>query len=134
MGKSSILNALVGEERAVVSDLAGTTRDSVDTLIAGPEGRNFRLVDTAGMRRRAKVLLPLRSACAALPSRTQRAVHEDRTDSLEGTEGTPLLVSLAFVRMIFVSRGLAMHITLTHPLHPAPEAYRPDRSGGRPCQ
>uniref|UniRef100_A0A7S4GHR9 GTPase Der n=1 Tax=Eutreptiella gymnastica TaxID=73025 RepID=A0A7S4GHR9_9EUGL len=55
VGKSSILNALVGEERAVVSDLAGTTRDSVDTLIAGPEGRNFRLVDTAGMRRRAKV-------------------------------------------------------------------------------
>eukprot|EP00668_Euglena_longa_P046462 GGOE01062147.1.p1 GENE.GGOE01062147.1~~GGOE01062147.1.p1 ORF type:complete len:678 (+),score=117.46 GGOE01062147.1:39-2072(+) len=55
VGKSSILNAIVGQERAVVSDVAGTTRDSVDTLIVGPGDQSIRLVDTAGIRKRAKV-------------------------------------------------------------------------------
>eukprot|EP00667_Euglena_gracilis_P004783 EG_transcript_4812 len=55
VGKSSILNAIVGEERAVVSDVAGTTRDAVDTLIVGPRNRPIRLVDTAGIRKRSKV-------------------------------------------------------------------------------
>ena len=50
-GKSSLLNALVGEERALVSPVAGTTRDAVDTVVAH-DGRTVRLVDTAGLRRR----------------------------------------------------------------------------------
>ena len=50
-GKSSLLNALVGEERALVSPVAGTTRDAVDTVVAH-DGRSVRLVDTAGLRRR----------------------------------------------------------------------------------
>ena len=53
VGKSSLLNALLGEERAIVSDVAGTTRDSVDAEIAA-SGRRFRLVDTAGIRRRGR--------------------------------------------------------------------------------
>ncbi len=54
VGKSSLLNALVGEERALVSSVAGTTRDSVDTLIEHSSGL-VRLIDTAGIRRRGVV-------------------------------------------------------------------------------
>jgi GTP-binding protein len=54
VGKSSLLNAIVGEERAIVSDVPGTTRDAVDTLIER-EGHRWLLVDTAGIRRRGKV-------------------------------------------------------------------------------
>jgi GTPase len=54
VGKSSIFNALVGEERSVVYQEAGTTRDSVDALLEWPDGP-VRFVDTAGMRRQARV-------------------------------------------------------------------------------
>ena len=53
VGKSSLLNALLGRERAIVSDVAGTTRDSFDATLEAA-GRRFRLVDTAGIRRRGK--------------------------------------------------------------------------------
>ena len=54
VGKSSIFNALVGEERSVVFEEAGTTRDSVDALLEWPDGP-VRFVDTAGMRRQTRV-------------------------------------------------------------------------------
>lgn len=50
VGKSSLLNRLLGEERAVVSAVPGTTRDAVDSLVVR-EGRSYSLVDTAGIRR-----------------------------------------------------------------------------------
>jgi GTP-binding protein len=53
-GKSTLTNRLAGFERSIVSDVAGTTRDAVDTLVTH-EGRIYRLVDTAGMRRLAKI-------------------------------------------------------------------------------
>ena len=53
-GKSSLLNALVGEDRVLVSDQPYTTRDSIDTTLAW-RGREFRFVDTAGMRKASKV-------------------------------------------------------------------------------
>lgn len=54
VGKSLLLNAILGEQRVIVSDVAGTTRDAVDTEIDTPEGA-FLLVDTAGVRRPGKL-------------------------------------------------------------------------------
>ena len=54
VGKSTLFNRLTGDERAVVHDLPGTTRDSIDTEVETPEGR-IRFVDTAGMRRKSKI-------------------------------------------------------------------------------
>ena len=54
VGKSRLLNALLGEERAIVSDEPGTTRDSLDTVIEW-EGQQVTLIDTAGIRRRGRV-------------------------------------------------------------------------------
>ena len=54
VGKSSLLNSLLGEERAIVSDIPGTTRDAIDTSLDW-NGVSVRLVDTAGMRRRGKI-------------------------------------------------------------------------------
>ena len=54
VGKSTLFNRLIGDERSVVHDMPGTTRDAIDTVIETDLGR-IRLVDTAGMRRRAKV-------------------------------------------------------------------------------
>ena len=51
VGKSSITNDLIGKKRSIVSDVAGTTRDAIDTVIER-EGRKYRLIDTAGMRKR----------------------------------------------------------------------------------
>ncbi|MCZ7628462.1 MAG: 50S ribosome-binding GTPase [Microthrixaceae bacterium] len=54
VGKSTLFNRLIGAERAVVHDMPGTTRDSIDTVVDTAAGR-IRFVDTAGMRRKARI-------------------------------------------------------------------------------
>jgi GTP-binding protein len=56
VGKSTLLNALIGEERSIVSPIAGTTRDAVNETI-GRDGVNYEFVDTAGIRRKGKTKL-----------------------------------------------------------------------------
>jgi GTP-binding protein len=84
VGKSSLLNQLVGEKRAVVSDIPGTTRDTVDSLLV-LDGHSYRLIDTAGIRRRGKID---RGVERFSVSQAQKAI--DRCDVailvLDGTE------------------------------------------------
>lgn len=54
VGKSSIINKLLGENRVIVSDIAGTTRDAIDTEIVH-DGREYVFIDTAGLRRKSKI-------------------------------------------------------------------------------
>lgn len=54
VGKSSITNALLGQSRVIVSDIAGTTRDSIDTPFSS-EGRNYVAIDTAGLNKRGRI-------------------------------------------------------------------------------
>ncbi|MEG0832033.1 MAG: ribosome biogenesis GTPase Der [Acidaminococcaceae bacterium] len=86
VGKSSIFNTLVGEVRSIVSDIAGTTRDAIDTPVV-KDGLNFLFIDTAGMRRKARIDEPIEKYSII---RSLRAV--DRSDvvliiinAIEGT-------------------------------------------------
>ena len=56
VGKSTLINQLLGEERLLTSDIAGTTRDAVDTNLTTRDGKQFVLVDTAGMRRKKSIV------------------------------------------------------------------------------
>ena len=58
VGKSSLLNRILGEERVIVSNVAGTTRDAVDSYFENSEGK-YRFIDTAGMRKKSKVDDPI---------------------------------------------------------------------------
>ncbi|MGH9114600.1 MAG: ribosome biogenesis GTPase Der [Acidimicrobiales bacterium] len=85
VGKSTLFNRLIGDERAVVHDTPGTTRDSIDTVVSTPAG-DIRFVDTAGMRRRAK-----EAGAAEFYSLVRALQAMDRANSallvLDATEG-----------------------------------------------
>ena len=55
VGKSTLLNKLLGYERMIVSEIPGTTRDCVDVFLSLPNGKNYLLIDTPGIRRRTKI-------------------------------------------------------------------------------
>ena len=75
VGKSSLLNSIVGAERSIVSSMAGTTRDAIDTDIETPDGRRFKLIDTAGVRKRASIAS---GKDGAEPLSVERAFHAVR--------------------------------------------------------
>jgi GTPase len=85
VGKSSLVNAFTGEQRMIVSSIAGTTRDAIDTQLEH-EGETFRLIDTAGIRRKGKIQ---GSVEYYMVNRAQKAI--DRCDCamivINGEEG-----------------------------------------------
>jgi len=87
-GKSSLVNRIAGEERAIVSDIAGTTRDSIDSDIENSHGR-FTFIDTAGLRRKSRVTKAHDDIERYSIIRAEMAV--DRADvciiMIDGTEG-----------------------------------------------
>ena len=89
VGKSTLLNRLLGEERSIVTDIPGTTRDAVDAEIER-DGARFRLIDTAGIRRKGKTHL-----LAEKLSVIQARRHLERSDvallMLDATEGVTAL-------------------------------------------
>jgi GTP-binding protein len=107
-GKSTLFNRLVGEERAVVHDLPGTTRDALDTVIE-TEGGPLRFVDTAGMRRasrtergteyfavvRALAALDAADVALLVVDATEGVTHQDqRLAERIGASGSPAVVVL----------------------------------------
>src|SRR5213075_1451859 len=89
VGKSTLLNKLVGQERAMVSPIAGTTRDAVDSLIQH-NGLNVRFIDTAGIRRKGKTELKAEKLSVVMARR-----HLERSDVailvIDGVEGVTAL-------------------------------------------
>jgi GTP-binding protein len=85
VGKSTLFNRLIGDERSVVHDLPGTTRDTIDTQVTTPSGE-LRFIDTAGMRRRSK-----EAAGAEYYSLVRALQAIDRADAamlvIDATEG-----------------------------------------------
>ncbi len=99
-GKSSLVNALCGSQRMIVSDVAGTTRDSVDIAVE-LHGRPYIFVDTAGVRRRAKIQDPVErySVNASLKSTTKAHVTLVLLDGQEGlTQQDKRLIDLLDAR------------------------------------
>jgi GTP-binding protein len=108
VGKSTLFNRLIGDERAVVHDLPGTTRDAVDTVLDTPDGP-IRFVDTAGMRRASRTergteYFAMVRALAALDRAdvvllvidvTEGVAHQDqRLAERVGASGSPVVVVL----------------------------------------
>ncbi len=85
VGKSTLLNRLVGQERAMVSPIAGTTRDAVDSVVEH-EGKRVRFIDTAGIRRKGKTELKAEKLSVVMARR-----HLERSDValllLDGSQG-----------------------------------------------
>lgn len=88
VGKSTLFNRLVGDERSVVHDMSGTTRDSIDTLVETPDGP-IVFVDTAGMRRRSRIddSAEYYSAVRALRSIDDADIAILVVDATEGVTG-----------------------------------------------
>jgi GTP-binding protein len=92
VGKSSILNALLGEERTIVSDISGTTRDAIDVPVMH-NGQEFVLVDTAGIRKKGKVdygieMFSVDRSIRALREADVTVIVLDATENLNNQEAS----------------------------------------------
>jgi GTP-binding protein len=131
VGKSTLFNRLVGDERSVVHDLPGTTRDSVDTLVETELGE-IRLVDTAGMRRRARIneqteyyssVRALRSIDRAdvallVIDATEGVTHQDQrlAERIDGA-GCPIVVMLNKWELLDAEARDDVHYQMARKLH-----------------
>src|SRR5918996_4679862 len=99
VGKSSILNALTGQERSIVDSIPGTTRDPVDAHMRVPDGRRLRIVDTAGMRRQVQIKDPLEYFSYLRANRTLERVDAAIlvVDAWEGITGHDQRIADAIV-------------------------------------
>jgi GTP-binding protein len=94
-GKSTLVNRLLGQERMITGPEPGLTRDAVSVVLTGPEGRQFELVDTAGLRRRARVETPLEkmSTGAAIGALRMAEVVVVVVDATEGLQDQDLQIA-----------------------------------------
>jgi GTP-binding protein len=107
VGKSTLVNRLIGEERVIASDQPGTTRDSI-LVPFERDGRNFQLIDTAGMRRRARVEDEIERASVA---KTLQAIDEahvvilvvDAHDTVSEQDASVLGVALQRGRALIIA-------------------------------
>ncbi len=152
VGKSTLFNRLIGDERSVVHDLPGTTRDSIDTLVSTADG-DVSFIDTAGMRRRAKeaegaeyyslvrALQALDRADAALLviDATEGITRQDqrlaeRVDAAgQPGSGDPQQVGTARHRPAGPGRGGPRGPAGLPGLRPGAQGQRPHRPGGPPA-
>ncbi len=105
-GKSSLLNALTGDERAIVSDIHGTTRDTIEDTIPLPSGHTLRLIDTAGLRSTNDTIERLgidRTLCAVrqasiiiavVPANTPEAVAPLLAEIRKEAPDAPIILAL----------------------------------------
>jgi GTP-binding protein len=92
VGKSTLLNALTGQERAIVSPIPGTTRDAVDEKVTR-DGTDYLFVDTAGIRRKSKTVLMAEKMSVVMARRHIRMAHVvllvlDSTEGVVGLDST----------------------------------------------
>ncbi len=108
VGKSSLTNVLLGEERSIVTEISGTTRDSIDAVMK-VDGREIVLVDTAGLRKRARIRENVEFYSTL---RTERAIESCTTailliDAVEGLESQDIKV---LKRAEIMKKGLVLGI------------------------
>lgn len=131
VGKSTLFNRLIGEERAVVHDMPGTTRDSVDTVVDTDAGQ-IRFVDTAGMRRRARIdedteyysmLRALRSVDDAdvallVIDSTEGVTHQDQrlAERVDGA-GCPVVIVLNKWELLGADQRAEVDLAVQRRLH-----------------
>jgi GTP-binding protein len=131
VGKSTLFNRLVGEERAVVHDMPGTTRDSIDTVVDTEDGP-LRFVDTAGMRRRSRVDEPTEyysvvralqsvdraNACLFVLDATEGVTHQDqRLAERVDASGTAIVIVINKWDLLDTEKRATMKQQVSRDLH-----------------